>query len=416
MRNHLIDLARVAAMVVVVTFHAVLYCVDVANGQVSVVPWAPGPVVWGLTWALTLLPLFFVTAGYGAAVTCQRHHGQPYAAYLDSRFRKMLGPLTLFLVTFTVASTAASWFIGVDMAVALSSRFAQLLWFMVVYLALTAAAPLLTRWLDARPALTLLTPAATAIAVDALARWRGDWDIHWMNLATVWTLAYCLGAAYQRGWFARLRTRTLWGVVAGCAACLATLVFAFGYPPSVVGFADMLVANLQPPTFAAIPLTLAQTCVLALLDRAGVGQRLPTRFLPVLGVLNALVFSTYLWHIIAIIMADGLLALVALLLPATAPVATSLPLCALVTWAMAAWLIPLLARAESRLIPPAPQRAGGGVVVGFAALVVGMWLVWQFGAVVHPRSPLGVAAVAVTLAGLYSSRHAGLAHRTAHAD
>ncbi|MGV8909620.1 MAG: hypothetical protein ACOH1Y_11615, partial [Propionicimonas sp.] len=150
-RNHLIDLARIGSMLIVVVFHSLLWQVSVVDGGLRVVPWAPGPVFWAISWLATIIPIFFVAAGFANAVVVDkwRASGAPYAAFLTLRGSRLLGPMSLFLIVFTLAGTVAAWAGWLPAAVALSRQFAQLLWFAVVYELLLAAAPL-SVWLHDR--------------------------------------------------------------------------------------------------------------------------------------------------------------------------------------------------------------------------------------------------------------------------
>ena len=66
-------------------------------------------------------------------------------------------------------------------------------------------------------------------------------------------------------------------------------------------------ANVQPPTTAMVALALAQCGVLGLVERSGVLARVSPRVEGVLGVVNALTVTVYLWHIPVIFVAGGLL-------------------------------------------------------------------------------------------------------------
>jgi surface polysaccharide O-acyltransferase-like enzyme len=410
-RNHLIDLARVLSMAIVVTFHGLLYYITLDNGRPEVIPYAPGPWLWYLSWAFCLIPVFFVASGYGAAAVVERNAtlGISYAEYLHSRLRKMLGPLTSFLTVFVLASTVPAWAGYFEPAVELSKRFAQLLWFLVVYLCLQAAAPLLVRLQERYAVLVTLGLVIATMAVDTIARASGYWDLHWLNLATVWPLAFQFGIAYRHGWFVSLSRRTLALMVLALGAVISWMVTGLGYPASAVGFADMLVANVQPPTLAAVWMVSAQVCLLAILDKSRVFRDPDERTRHTLGTLNALVLSVYLWHIVAIVLAGALLAGVTMLCPVLAPVTLSSIALVIGTWAALIAIIGPIARIDARLVPPAPLRMPTLVptLIGFLLLVAGLWSVWQFGAVLHPGAPLAGVAVALLAVGMTVIRRIG---------
>jgi hypothetical protein len=174
-----------------------------------------------------------------------------------------------------------------------------------------------------------------------------------------------------------------------------------------VAWADVLVANLLPPTLAIVALGLVQTCVLGLLERAGVASPLPKRTARVLQVANALLLTVYLWHIPSIVVAAGLLVGLSLLLPAAAPfLMHPLVLVALVLVVVVV-AVPLIARVEVRFIPQLGQgRPGWLAVFGYALFTAGTWAVWQLGAVLHPGDPGGLIAALVFAAGVLVLRRA----------
>lgn len=409
-RNHLIDIARTGSMLIVVVFHALLWQVLLVDGQVRVVPWAPGPVFWAISWVATIIPVFFVAAGYANAVVVDkwRTSGEPYAAFLTLRGSRLLGPMTFFMIVFTAVGTIAAWAGWLPEAAGYSRQFAQLLWFAVVYQLLLAAAPLAVWLHDRIGGWAMLPLLAGAIAVDVAVRVTGDLDLQWVNLAFVWPLAHQWGIAYHRGWFRDWSTGQLLAVLGGAAAVIVVLVGWLHYPPAAVAWADVLVANLLPPTLAIVALGLAQTCVLGLLERAGVASRLSDRFARVLQVANALLLTVYLWHIPAIVVAAGLLVGLSLLLPAAAPVLMHpLVLVALVLVVVVV-IVPLLARVEVRFIPRLGQgrRTPWLAEFGYALFTAGTWTAWQLGVVLHPGDLGGLVAALVFAAGVLVLRRA----------
>lgn len=408
-RNHLIDIARTGSMLIVVVFHSLLWQVLLVDGQVQVVPWAPGPVFWAISWVATIIPVFFVAAGYANAVVVDkwRATGEPYAAFLTLRGSRLLGPMTFFAVVFTLVGTIAAWAGWLPEAAGYSRQFAQLLWFAVVYQLLLATAPLAV-WLHDRVGGWVMLPLlAGAIAVDIAVRVTGDLGLQWVNLVFVWPLAHQWGIAYHRGWFRGWSTGRLLAVIGGAAAVIVVLVAWLHYPPAAVAWADVLVANLLPPTLAIVALGLAQTCVLGLLERAGVASRLPERTARVLQVANALLLTVYLWHIPSIVVAAGLLVGLSLLLPAAAPfLMHPLVLVALVLVVVVV-AVPLIAQVEVRFIPKLGQgRPGWLAVFGYALFTAGTWAVWQLGAILHPGDPGGLIAALVFAAGVLVLRRA----------
>ncbi len=409
-RNHLIDLARIGSMLIVVVFHSLLWQVLVVDGQIQAVPWAPGPVWWAVSWVATIVPIFFVAAGFANAVVVDkwRATGAPYSAFLTLRGSRLLGPMSLFMIVFTVIGSVAVWAGWLPATAGLSRQFAQLLWFAVVYQLLLAAAPLAV-WLHDRAGAWVMLPLlAGVIAVDVTVRLTGDLGLQWINLAFAWPLAHQWGVAYHRGWFRGWPVGRLVAVIAGSTVTIVVLVNWLHYPQAAVAWADVLVANLLPPTLAIVALGLIQTCVLGLLERGRVAARLGERTAAVVRLANALLLTAYLWHIPAIVVSAGLLVGLTLLVPAAGPVLINPLLLVVVVLAVVTLVVPLIARVELRFIP----RSGPGLpprglaVGGYALFAAGTWAVWQLGAVLHPGDPAAGIAVVTFAAGVLALHRA----------
>jgi hypothetical protein len=411
-RNHLVDLARVASMLIVVVFHTLLWQILLVDGHISVIPWAPGPVWWAISWICTIIPVFFVAAGYANAVVVDkwRASGGNYGAFLTVRGSRLLGPMTLWVAVFATVGSIAAWLGWSTEASALSRQFAQLLWFSVVYLLLLAAAPAAV-WLHDRWGGWAMVPLLIGvIAVDAAVRLTGNLGLQWLNLAFAWPLAHQWGIAYHRGWFRGWRVSTLFALIAAGAAGVAVLVNWLRYPQAAVAWADVPVANLLPPTLAIVVLGFCQTAVMALLERSGVADRLNPRTARSIQIANALLLSVYLWHVPAIVICGGLLAGLTLLWPALAGVLLNPLLLIVLVLAVVIVAVPQLARIELRLIPtPGPgEPQQSAAIAGFAVFASGTWAVWQSGALLHPSDLAAGLALVWFLAGVWLLRRSTL--------
>ena len=403
-RNHLIDLSRALSVVVVVTFHCLLYQIVVVDGRPQVVPWAPQPHAawWTASWFVMIIPLFFIAGGFAHALVIDRMRaeGRSYPHYLAARARRLVGPLLLFAGFATVLSTAGAWLYSAPDSVALSVQFAQLLWFVAIYLVIVGAAPLMVTLHDRVAWLPLLALTALAAAVDAWSFAAGDPQLRYWNLLTVWPMCHQLGIAYHRGWFRRGPVWIPVAVIAVAAGLIPVLIFGLGYPASSIGLGDIPVANVLPPTVAMIVLAFGQTALLGLLERAGVARTLPPRVERGLGIGNALAVTTYLWHIPCIVVAGGVLFGVSRLLPGWTDALTSQFAVAVVTWAAIVAIVPLIGRLEYALIPPLAEAPGRGAIGAYLLLTAGTGLVWMNGTVLHPSRPWSLVGLALLGAGM----------------
>lgn len=398
-RNHVIDLARACSVLVVVVYHTLVYRVTLQDGRPGLEAWAAPTWLYPLTWALMIMPLFFVAGGFAHTLTLDRLRadgGVSIGYWLAGRGRRLLGPLTVFVTFCTLLFSGATW-AGWSEAAELSRLFMQLLWFITVYLVVVAIAPGMVRLHDRFGAAVPVALAVLAAGVDAWSFAVDQYALRNLNMLLVWPLVHQLGIAYQRGWWRRGPVAAAWGSIVAGVAGIGVLVVGFGYPPTAVGFADLPIANLQPPTLAMAFLALAQCGALGLLERSGVLAQLSGRVQRVVSILNVVTMSVYLWHIPCLVASGVVLLLAALAWPAVAGILLSPVTLALATIATVAAVIPLLGRLELWAIPPMGRAQDDGLaVLAYVLLAGGAFGVWQAGTVVHPAhllSSLGVLAI-----------------------
>lgn len=399
----MIDVARAASVVVVVFFHGLLYQIRLEDGRPVVVPWAAPTYLYPLSWILMIMPLFFVAGGFGHALVVDRlrRTGLGYPYFLASRGRRLVGPLATFVTFSALASTAAAWAGWLDAASEFSRQLMQLLWFITVYLFIVAVAPAMVRAHDRWGIPVMAVLAVAAALVDAWSFRVGDPGIRNLNMTFVWPLVHQFGIAYQRGWWRRGPRAWAWASLVAGASGVAVLVFGLGYPASSVGFADLPIANIQPPTLAMASLALAQCGLLGLVERSGILASLPSRAEARLAAVNALMVTVYLWHIPVIFLAGALLLGLSLLVPAVAPVALFQLTVGLVAVLLLVVVAPLVGRLDLALIPPLGEHQDGRLAVAaFAVLLLGTLAVWQAGTVLHPARPLSTLGVAAIWGGL----------------
>ena len=395
----MIDVARALSVLVVVVFHTLLYRIRLTDAGLTLEPWAAPTWLYPLTWVLMIMPLFFVAGGFAHTLTVDRMHREGTSAghYLASRGRRLIGPLVVFVTFCAIGFSLAAWAGFLDAASELSRLLMQLLWFITTYLGIVVVAPGAVRLHDRFGVAPMLVLAVLAAAVDAWSFAVDNYELRYLNLMFVWPLVHQFGIAYQRGWWRRGPVWVAWASIAAGAAGVALLVFGFGYPPTSVGFADLPIANIQPPTLAMASLALAQCGVLGLVERSGALASLPPALEKGLGLLNAVMVSVYLWHIPIIALTGGALALLALTAPVAAPALLSPATLAVASILVVAAAVPLLGRLELRMIPPlGPRQDTTLAVLAFGMLALGTLLVWLTGTVVHPGRPgstLGVLAI-----------------------
>ncbi|MFJ6915870.1 acyltransferase [Streptomyces sp. NPDC101133] len=305
-RDRAVDALRALAILGVVLGHwLVTALVADGTGLHAASPLQDMPWLAPVSWAFQTLAVFFLVGGHVATrgYASARARGETYGRWLTARlsrlFRPVLAVLTLWTVTAALLLLTGADYPTVHTLVKLAL---SPMWFLLVFAALTAATPLLTR-------LHPLWPLVVVLHVDLLRFGLGapSW-LGWVNLAAGWLVPYTLGAAWTRGELDRRRAG--WLLLTGGTAATAALVAWAGYPASMVGVPGASVSNLNPPTLAAVTFGLAQ-CGLALLlrERLRRAMRRPVAWAAV-ALVNLSAMTIFLWHQTALMAttATGLLA------------------------------------------------------------------------------------------------------------
>ncbi|MEV4137796.1 acyltransferase [Dactylosporangium sp. NPDC049742] len=290
-RDRAVDGLRALAIGGVVLGHWMVTALVTDGGEVrGASPLRFMPDLAPVSWLFQTLAVFFLVGGY----TAGRPRTLPYRRWLAARLTRLLRPVPPLLGVWAVVVTAMLAAGAADRTVhTLVKLVLSPLWFLLVFAALTAVAPLVSR-------LHWQWPLSVVIAVDVLRfgplgpEWLG-----WVNLAAGWLVPFCLGAAWSRG--ALDVRRTGWTLLAGGAVATAVLIRWFGYPASMVGVPGEGLSNLNPPTLAAVTFGLAQ-CGLALLllEPLRAVLRRPVVWACV-ALLNLSAMTVFLWHQTAMI-------------------------------------------------------------------------------------------------------------------
>ncbi|MET8826444.1 acyltransferase [Streptomyces sp. NPDC004610] len=291
-RDRAVDALRAFAILGVVLGHWLVTAL-VADGDTlrAASPLDPMPWLAPVSWLFQTLAVFFLVGGQVAtrSLASARARGMGYRPWLAARLSRLFAPVAAVLTLWT-ATAVALLLASADLTTlhTLLKLALSPLWFLLVFAALTAATPLLTR-------LSPLWPLAVVLHIDLLRFGLGGPDaLGWVNLAAGWLVPYTLGAAWTRGELERPRAG--WTLLLGGAVATAGLVVWAGYPASMVGVPGAEVSNLNPPTLAAVTFGLAQ-CGLALLLRGPLRRwmRRPVAWAAV-ALVNLSAMTIFLWH------------------------------------------------------------------------------------------------------------------------
>ncbi|MFJ9695506.1 acyltransferase [Kitasatospora sp. NPDC101183] len=254
-----------------------------------------------LSWGLQLLGVFFLVGGHSSVRSLERarEKGVSYGGWLRSRTVRLLRP---------VLGVAAVWAALVPLLPALgvpgdtlhtgATLVVQPLWYIGVYLVLTAVTPLCVafgRRLGGWSAALLMASVAAVDLLrygpwaDAVPSWTGL-----LNLLPGWLFGYQLGVLWAQGRLGRRGARAL---LLGGGVLFAVLLTVFHYPASMVGVPGAARTNSHPPSLLVLALASVQ-CGAAVLLRERLGRLLTARpllWLPVV-VVNLSAMTIFCWH------------------------------------------------------------------------------------------------------------------------
>ncbi|GAA1797107.1 acyltransferase [Agromyces neolithicus] len=406
-RDSSVDAIRIVLLVVVFALHAMMCGVSVG---------AAGPVLenalegqaWfaPISWVVQIMPLFFIAGGFSSFHhwRSMRSRGATASDYVRARLDRLVRP-ALALVVVVSAGLAALAVAGLpaELVATAGFRIGQPLWFLGVYIAISALVPVMVRAHERARLLTPVVLLAAVVAVDITRLTTGAEPIGFLNLLLVWLLVQQLGFHLADGGLDRLSRGALWGTAGGALALLVTLTVAGPYPP------DMFV-NLNPPTMTLVVLGVAQLALFQLARpriRAFVERADASRLVAAVG---ERAMTVYLWHM------PVLVALAGLSLVANATIALPLPGPLSLEWwvtrpvwlvVAAAAVVPVVLvfarfergrRGDSGRAPAATSPASTAVdaICGVAGIAV--LLVAGFG-------PPALIAIALLTVALVGSRH-----------
>lgn len=382
-RNRYVDFLRAASILVVVLGHwlaAAPYLSPkgelVATHILALEDWTH----W-LTWAIQVMPIFFMVGGFSNAITWQaaKRSGTPYAEWLSSRLRRLVWPVVPLLVVWTGMGLLASFVDLSDAMLRVGSQLALIpVWFLAVYLGVIVLVPITYALWERHRFGSFAAFVIAAIALDAIYFW-GWRPLGWLNYVFVWSAVHQLGYAWSEGALSGRRTFVM-GVVGFAALAFLTSTSLAPYPRAMVGVPGEAFSNTTPPKITLIALALAQAGILLGLERPL--RRWLDRSGPWTAtvLVSSMIMTVYLWHMTALVLWIALVHTVGqdwtsgvgiLREPGTALWWRGRP--AWLAW-LAVWLVPLVL-AFSRFERPSPAKGTPPVwrlLLGAVLFVVGL--------------------------------------------
>ena len=410
-RDTTIDFLRALCVVGVVVLHAMMVGVTVVDGapvfeNASDGTWWIVPV----SWALQVMPLFFIIGGFAGflAQRRQRERGGTASGFVGARAHRLLRP-AVFAIGIVGVVLALLSLAGVpaEHVLVAGFRYGQPLWFLGVFLLCQALLPMLARAHGRAPKSTLAALVAASLAVDGVRALTGVDGLGFLNLAFVWLALQQIGFFLADGSVERLPRPT---VAIGGAAALTVLVATF-----VSGvYSPDLIANINPPTGALLLVGVVHLSAVSLFrERIDALSRRP-RAAAFAAFVNRRTMTIYLWHMPVLLSMAGLAAAAALTTGLSLPEPSSLawwlsrPFWLATALALTAAVAIAFTRVETRQSPvptDSPRRVLGAVATGLISVVV----LLVFGT--------SVLTAAVAVCGmLWALRLARRSHQTARGE
>ena len=196
-RNRIVDFWRVVSIGVVVLGHWLAASIwlqpDDEIALLNSLEWIP--YAGWVTWIGQVMPIFFLAGGYANARGLRKVVAgeQLRRDWITARARRLFTPVIPLLLVWVLLIVALRAFVPSDVVYAGALSATVPLWFLAVYITLTAAAPLSYKLWRMYGSASILALAAAAIAVD-LARFAFDVPgIGWVNFVFVWAAVHQIG-------------------------------------------------------------------------------------------------------------------------------------------------------------------------------------------------------------------------------
>lgn len=386
----MVDLLRAVAIIAVVLGHWLITVVEYDDTGQLTGRSALGELTWAypLTWAVQVMPVFFLVGGYAnaASFTAYRQRGGDAAGWLQDRSDRLIRPTTVLMVTLATCAAGASVVGAPPEQVRRVVWFASIpLWFLAAYLTVVLLTPV-TYELHRRYGLAVPAVLVALVVLGDAARLAEVPFVATGNYVFGWLAMHQLGFALRDG---RLPAGPRLGLplLIGGLAVAAILTGPGPYPVTMIDVSGERPHNMSPPSVALLAVATAQLGLILLVRRSA--ERWLQRRGPWTTVVavNAVILTVFLWHISAAALVAGALGGLGLLPTPTVGSAAwwlwRIPWLLLLAVVLAA-LVAVFGRFEART----PSRAGDRwrvpavlrrpavrsvlTVAGYLAVVVGL--------------------------------------------
>ncbi len=308
-RNRAVDFYKATAMVAVAFGHWMAIAVFKDSDGALVAKNAlefDYSLAW-VTWALQVMPLFFLAGGFSSAVSLDSHNrkgGRPQD-WVANRLRRMMLP-TMILAYLWIVVLAVAAVVGIgDMAFLGAAAAAIPLWFLANYTIDTAIAPITLPLFRQNPLMFFLG-IGSAFTLFEILGMVGVPYIHGVNWVIGWLIFQILGFAWKDG---LLPDRRLLVLIAPILWAVTYIVVKLGpWRASMVNDGEETFNPTHPPSIALMLFGLAYCAtalVLAPYINTWLGKSVAS--FKTVAMLGGVGMSVYLWHFSAAVVAGVIL-------------------------------------------------------------------------------------------------------------
>ncbi len=301
-RDRVVDLLRAGSLVIVVLGHMLMAVVVWRGTSLRVDNLLQEiPELKLATWALQVMPVFFAAGAIAnrMSITSATARGEPWRSWLWHRVRRFVRPV-VFYVAIVIPLAYALAEIVPDAAGPLGKLSTQLLWFLGVYVLITAATPWEIRL--ARHGLPAIFALLIGVVVIDLARFHVWAGFGAVNFVLVWFMAATLGLIVRDRVDHDRRTLAFLALGALAVNIVLVVVTELPYPISMVGMPGERVSNMSPPTLV---LALHSVVLVAVMGLAWPALRVlcaTPRVWRWVVTVGAVAMTIYLWHLTALVL------------------------------------------------------------------------------------------------------------------
>jgi len=297
-RNRYVDLLRALSIAAVVLGHWIMAAPYFQSGVPSmdhlleIQPWSR----W-LTWIFQVMPVFFFVGGFSNGVSWDgaQQKGVAYSSWLESRMRRLLGPVIPLVVLWGILGVIGSVtnvhpkFIEIGSQVSLVP-----VWFLAIYFVIVLLVPLSRVMWHKFGLWSVWLPFLLAVGGDWIFFNTDYQALAWFNFLFVWGAVHQLGYAWQQGKLANLAIPISMAILGAITLILLT---QFGpYPTSLVGVPGQDMSNTTPPKLPIVALGFTQIGLLLALEGPMRRWLSKAKVWTSTVLINGLIMPIFLWH------------------------------------------------------------------------------------------------------------------------